>query len=247
MNATEERQIKSALDRLVEQTPELGPTPNDMFVRQNGRAHSWAPLTAVAAATVAVVGLGFIVASRDTGANTSTVPASQPGQTEPAPTTAHAASTTASDTESTVPLRNLNWESAVAEVLNVVNWELVATEYSPNDGEPFGGSVVALAGAGRVVFDVQTYADGEFSDDPDWQMGVAGSNTPGTQLAEGTLFVTDEASTSVRSAVVVSPFAIVTVHAESVPLDELPDIDTFSSAAVQLAARLPNVLEAAGS
>ncbi len=85
MNATEERRIKSALDRLVEQTPELGPTPNEMFVRQSKHTQRWAPLTAVAAAAVAVAGLGFIVATRDTGSTTPAAPASQPNQTEPLP------------------------------------------------------------------------------------------------------------------------------------------------------------------
>lgn len=199
----------------------------------NGSSRHGGTLLAVAASAAVLVGAAGLLWA--TTARTDT-PASSSAPMAPA-----------SDTDSTVPLRDLNWESAVAEVLKEAGWELAATEYILNDGEPFGASVVALVGDGRVEFEVQAYADGEFSDDPDWQMGVAGSTTPGTRFAEGTLFVTDEETTSVRRAVVVSPLAIVTVHAESVPVDRLPDIDTFTTAAIQLAARVPNVLAAAGN
>ena len=83
MNASEERQIKSALDRLVEQTPEPGPTPDDMFLRHQEPTSRWAPLTAVAAATVAVVGLGILVTNRDPGPGTS---AELPAQDTPTAT-----------------------------------------------------------------------------------------------------------------------------------------------------------------
>ena len=102
--------------------------------------------------------------------------------------------------------------------------------------------MVAEVGDGRIVFDVQNYADGEYSTDPNWQMGIAGSNTPGTAVPEGTLFLTDETATAVRRAIVVSPLAIVMVHAEFVPTSDLPDLATFETAARQLAARLPDVL-----
>lgn len=103
MNATEESQIKSALDRLIQQTPELGPTPNDMFIRRQGRSFGWAPLTAVAAATVAVVGLGVIVVNR----NANTNPASQPTEAEPVPvdtrSSAVSVGTTPTVTPATIP------------------------------------------------------------------------------------------------------------------------------------------------
>lgn len=108
MNASEERQIKSALDRLVQQTPELGPTPSDMVVRQQERSSRWTPLAAVAAATVLVVGLGVIVANRDPNPSTATRPAdtqqapsdarsSAPESTPPIPTSAPITSEVAPD------------------------------------------------------------------------------------------------------------------------------------------------------
>jgi hypothetical protein len=138
--------------------------------------------------------------------------------------------------------RGDRWNAAVEDVVDRLGWDLGGTEYSPDGGNLFGGSVVAEVGDGRIVFDVQTYADGEYSTDPDWQMGVAGSTTPGTSVPEVTLFLTDEAATAVRRAIVVSPLAIVMVHAEFIPSSELPDTASFETAARQLAARLPNVL-----
>ena len=82
MNATEQRQIKSALDRIVERTPDLGPTPDDLLLRQPEPRSNWRPLIAVAAATVVLVGVGVLAANRQSPAENAVAPATQPEQTE---------------------------------------------------------------------------------------------------------------------------------------------------------------------
>jgi hypothetical protein len=82
MNATEQRQIKSALDRIVERTPDLGPTPDDLLLRQPEPRSNWRPLIAVAAATVVLVGVGVLAANRPTPADNAAEPATQSEQTE---------------------------------------------------------------------------------------------------------------------------------------------------------------------
>jgi len=85
MNATEQRQIKSALDRIVERTPDLGPTPDDLLLRQPAPRSNWRPLIAVAATIVALVGVGALVANRHAPADNAVAPASQSEQTESSP------------------------------------------------------------------------------------------------------------------------------------------------------------------
>lgn len=86
MNATQDRQIMSALELLTEQTPDPGPTPNDILLRDHEPSSSWRRLTAIAAATVAVLGLGFIVLQRDSGTNIAMAPGEQPVQQLAQPT-----------------------------------------------------------------------------------------------------------------------------------------------------------------
>ena len=82
MNATEQRQIKSALNRIVERTPDLGPTPGDLLLCQPEPRSNWRPLIAVAAATVVLVGVGVLAANRQSPADNAVAPATQPEQTE---------------------------------------------------------------------------------------------------------------------------------------------------------------------
>jgi hypothetical protein len=51
MNATEQHQIKSALNRIVERTPDLGPTPDEFLLRHSEPRANWRPRIAVAATT----------------------------------------------------------------------------------------------------------------------------------------------------------------------------------------------------
>lgn len=86
MNATEDRQIMSALELLVEQTPDPGPTPIDSLLCDNKRSSNWVRPIAIAAATAAIVGGGFIVMQSDSGTNIAMdtteqpIPVQQPAQ-----------------------------------------------------------------------------------------------------------------------------------------------------------------------
>lgn len=94
MNASEERQVRAGLQRLVDSAPDIGPTPSDLFERNDGKQANWRLLVAVAACAATVVGLVGLVAVRDADsrpaddaepsaspaptASTSTVPVTSP-------------------------------------------------------------------------------------------------------------------------------------------------------------------------
>ena len=83
MSISIDNDIKNALGTIVERTPDLGQQPNENFGPVQEPDHYWRPLLAVAAATVAVAGFGFIAANRTTPANIEATPASQPAAAEP--------------------------------------------------------------------------------------------------------------------------------------------------------------------
>lgn len=82
MNTTEQQQITSALNRIVERTPQLGPTPGGVSGRPPAHRSSWRPLIAVAAATVIVVGIGIVAMNPEGPAGKTITPGTQTDQTE---------------------------------------------------------------------------------------------------------------------------------------------------------------------
>jgi hypothetical protein len=114
------------------------------------------------------------------------------------------------------------WKSAVEAALADEGSQLRIDNLVPNEYPPFGVAAISEIGFGRVVFGLQTFADGEFRSDANWQMEVAGSTKRGLTIPEGTLFEFDEQGTGVRDVTIVAPVGIVSVHAESVPAADLP-------------------------
>ncbi len=233
--------IRQALGNLLDTAPAAPLSPRDLapFTREPSRRY--APVL-VGALAIAAVGAGGIVL-----ANRSDRPDAGVADTTPTSTAAPDSTTPTTDGRIPIESRSQAWQQAVdAVIAEESGWGTLATEVTAADADPFSASVTASVGdLGRIVFDLQTLAEGEYSADPVWQMEVAGSSAPGVPTDLGTLFTVD--APGVRRAVVVSPIAIVTVHAEGIESNELPPPSVFSAAAEQLSRALPSVLAVGAS
>lgn len=239
MNTQLDDQITSGLQTLVDQTPDLGNTPTGDFLVSWDRSPSWKPMLSLAAATVAVVAVGLVAINRSTPSEQpadAPATASQP-IADPTPTTAVPEVLDLDD----IPAQAQAWFDAVDTTIADLDWNVPNRQQIPGEGDPFGAAVFSEIAEGRIVFDVQAFFPGEYSDDPLWQSGVAGTNEPGTAVPEGTLFTDDQLS---RSATIVTPHGIVMVMAYGIPTSDLPDPDVFVDSARQLAAALPDIIAA---
>lgn len=194
------------------------------------RLHRRRGVGAVAAllAVVGVVGVAVAATRDDASVASVTTHSSQQS-----PVTSAAAL----PTNMTTPTAEA-WRSIVEAALRDANWSLTLDTVYENVSAPGGrpwATAVATVGGGRIVFEVDPFADGEFQSDSVWQMGVAGATSPGIATPEGTLFTVDYPATPVRRCTIVALYGIVMVHAEMIPTSALPDVAVFSSVAAALA------------
>lgn len=203
--------------------------------RHHARRHA-AGRTALAVGLLGgTVGAIALVARQPDSQAPASAPTTDPTRTTTATTTVAAAIRPTPQSEA--------WRTAVSATLEAVGWAFPIEATTPTVGAPGqvgGAAVTATLDTGLLVFDIVPWAPGEYSDDIDWQRGVAGVTTGGERIAEGTLFISDTPPN--RSATVVTPLAIVSVIAQQADVDTVGSTDSFADVARLLARTVPNVL-----
>ncbi|MEX1134974.1 MAG: hypothetical protein WED83_09045 [Acidimicrobiia bacterium] len=100
-----------------------------------------------------------------------------------------------------------------------------------------GGSVTATVedkdGHMFLLADFQSFAEGEHLDDPDWQMEVAGSTTPGVDTGEGALFRAETADGAVRVSLV-TDVGLITIEVGSTDRSLIPDVEMVEPVALEM-------------
>jgi hypothetical protein len=189
----------------------------------------WRPITIAAAGLLIVSTLGAVVLAMKARDDS---PVASKGADVPSVVTL-----VAPPADMSTPRAN-KWREMVGTALADARWELqlnTVYENAPVAGNPAFVTAVALVGGGRVVIQRTPFAAGEYTNDPDWQAGVAGATSHGQVTPDGTLFRVDEPGTSVRRVEIVTTYGIIMVHAEAIPTQSLPDIAVFTTVAVSLA------------
>lgn len=106
------------------------------------------------------------------------------------------------------------------------------------EGGSLGASVEATEAQLTLLADFRAFAEGEYRDDPSWQMEVAASKAQGVTTEVGTSFFTDqatffytEANDGSRLVTVVTRIGLLMVRADALDPSRLPDMEELKAIA----------------
>jgi len=102
-----------------------------------------------------------------------------------------------------------------------------------------GGSVVAVVedheAQVSVLGEFQAFVEGEYRDDPSWEMEVAGSTVEGVATDEGTMFYVETDAGSRRVSLVI-PIGLILIQADGGDPSRLPSQESLEAIATRMAA-----------
>lgn len=236
---TIEDRLDEATQAVKRQVERIPLRPADVLRRRNHRRRAATAVSALALMVGMIGGTAFLLADATDLPAATDAAATQEDSTPP---TTGAPAEALYDSDAA-----LAWRASVAEALADNGWQReIALSYETPTPVTGGGSVTAVVrdDADRLVLvvDLQAFAPGEYRDDPIWQKEVAGSNSPGQVLPEGTLFVADT-ETEMRLVLLVTEEGLLTLKAEATPSDPLPPADSLESLARVLAPAIAAVVE----